>query len=292
MELKKGITFHSTSSDILDAISINSGIIHHSEKVTEKVKYGTLSFTPLFEDNAFIPKRDWRKLNIKEMINLQSKGKRNDYKTIYIGDIPENLRILFQKMNLGDCKSREDVIIKFKENIENTIRVSNATNDFLTAISEGNSFKFHYLGANLPNLEVVACDTTVMPLNYREEDKMYMGIHNDGTKFVSTHQLSKLGNRLTINLGKEERSFFFINLTLTQVLNMLKKKISIIDNEINIVNISKYFFKYFPDYPVIKIRQKPYQFYIAPTDNCFHDGSTYGSNELDIIIVYFGAFQY
>lgn len=59
---------------------------------------------------------------------------------------------------------------------------------------------------------------------------------------------------------------------------------------INIENISENFFYNFPDYPILKIKQKPFEFYIAPTDNCIHDGSTFDNTELDITITYLGKF--
>jgi hypothetical protein len=78
---------------------------------------------------------------------------------------------------------------------------------------------------------------------------------------------------------------------MIQAFNMLKKKVSLNENDINIANIPQIFFKYFSDYPVLKIDLKPYQYYIAPTDNCFHDGSTLGNVNLDICLIYFGSFQ-
>ena len=51
------------------------------------------------------------------------------------------------------------------------------------------------------------------------------------------------------------------------------------------------FFKYFPDYPVLKIEQKPYEYYIAPTDNCIHDGATLERRSLDIVMTYLGHFK-
>lgn len=71
---------------------------------------------------------------------------------------------------------------------------------------------------------------------------------------------------------------------------MIKEKINVDKIKIEIHNIAKYFFSLYPNYPVIRIAQEPYQYYIAPTDNCFHDGSTLGNKRLDITMVYFGEF--
>ncbi|WP_445721844.1 hypothetical protein [Flavobacterium sp.] len=50
------------------------------------------------------------------------------------------------------------------------------------------------------------------------------------------------------------------------------------------------FFKYYPDYPVFKLKIKPFQYYIAPTDNYIHEGTTSRKNEIDISITYLGYF--
>lgn len=292
MKIKRGIMLHNKFLKGSDSIFINSGVVHHTEQLQENINFNGIVFKPTYDEDAYLPKRDWRKLNTEEIRILQSNTKRNDSNTIYLGELPDDLKKLYQNMKLTDCKSRDEVFVKFRENKKATIELNSSMANFLMTLSNNKPFKIHFLGSNFPNLEVVACDTTVLPKGYTEKDMRFLGIHNDGTQYVSTYKLYASGNRLTINLGNQDRYFFFINITLTQALNMLKEKINIKEYEIDITNIAKYFFKYFPDYPVIKINQEPYHYYIAPTDNCFHDGSTLGNTDLDVIIVYFGAFQF
>jgi hypothetical protein len=50
----------------------------------------------------------------------------------------------------------------------------------------------------------------------------------------------------------------------------------------------------FPTYPVLRLRVKPGEAYIAPTDNLIHDGSSVGKQFPDITIHnlgYFGVAQ-
>lgn len=290
MKMIRGIRLHNQTAGGSNCVSINTGVLHHAGLEKHAVNYEGLAFVPAFEEKAFLPKKNWRPLDATELKVLKPTGSHNVGNTICIGDIPEDLKLLFQQLHLDKCRSRDDVFAVFRDNPETTTKINTATDLFLQRKSGGQPYKFHYLGTNLPDLEVVACDTTVMPAGYKEEDKRYMGIHNDGTKYVSPYQLHKLGNRLTINLGTEPRSFLFVNLTIVQALNKLKQVMNIDEHKIDIINIAEYFFKYFPDYPVVKITQQPYQYYIAPTDNCFHDGSTLGMKSLDIILVYFGMF--
>jgi hypothetical protein len=243
----------------------------------------------VYEDDAYVVKRDWRSLTADEIKCLQANGQRNDYNTVYLGDIPEPIKNLFRKLKLGDAESREEVMEKLKQNAENTRKLNDAINAFLRPISGYKPFHFHCLGINFPNIEMVACNTTQLPPGHHPRDVRYMGLHNDGTVKMTIHTAHKFGNRISINLGNEPRYFLFVNLSMIQALNMLKKKMDI--KKVHIGNIPQMFFKHFPNYPVIRVQQKPYQYYIAATDNCFHDGSTLGNHTLDICFVYFGAFQ-
>ncbi|MDB5285483.1 MAG: hypothetical protein JWR05_432 [Mucilaginibacter sp.] len=291
MQLKKGIKLHSLASDGYDSVFINSGTIPADKLALEKVDFGDFNFTPLFRDNAYVPKKDWKCLNRIEIKAIQSNDERRDYNTIYIGDTSDNLKGIFRRLEIEDLKSRQEVMSSIKEKPELIKELSREMQRFLLHIANGKPFHFHCIAANLPNLEMVACDVSKLPPNFTVPQKKYNGLHNDGTKFMSIHSTYKYGNRITINLGKQSRIFYFINLTLIQVINMLKQQINVKEHNVNVHNIAACFFKYFPDYPVIKLIQKPYQYYIAPTDNCFHDGSTLGNAALDINMVYFGSFK-
>ncbi len=291
MDLKSGIRLHNLFTDGYDSVFINSGTLPYREQALEKVDFQGMNFTPLFEDDAYLPKRDWRSLSSNEINRLQADENRKEYNTIYVGDLPGNLKESLQKLELVDSKNREEVMKRFNANPEVVQSVSAEIQHFLSPISNNKPFHFHCIAANLPNLEMVACDITRLRPNFTVPEKRYIGLHNDGTQFMTLHTTYKFGNRITINLGKQTRIFYFVNLTMIQALNMLKKKIDVKKHQLTIYNIPAYFFKYFPDYPVIKILQKPYQYYIAPTDNAFHDGSTLGNTALDINMVYFGAFR-
>ncbi|SEB97333.1 hypothetical protein SAMN04489761_2135 [Tenacibaculum sp. MAR_2009_124] len=294
MEIRKGIRLHSTIDNVFNDIRINSGTTHHLNQEKSSVSYLDWNFVPNYEDKAYVAKRNWRKLLAKEIEVLKPKPseERNYYNTIYFGDLPGELKGVFEELKFAESLYPDDVLGKMKQHQELTMKLSSYMQRYLMDFANNLPFHFHFIGANLPNIDMVACDTTVLPEGYTEEDKKYMGIHNDGAEPTTVHGSYKSGNRFTINLGAETRYFLFVNLSLTQAYNMLRKEKNIAKEKINLVNISELFFKHFPDYPVIRIPQKPYQYYIAPTDHCFHDGSTYGMKNLDVVMIYFGKFQY
>lgn len=289
-QMKKGIGIHSRLSDSFDTMHINSGVIHHSKHQGDAVNYEQYSFLPLYIDEAYIPKRDWKSLNKEEKRVLNPHSNLKDYNHIYLGELPQKAKELFRKIDFSNCKNREDVMACFAKDQGLTMALNTELNNFLSSISNNKPFHLHCITTNLPNVEMVACDITRLPENFTIEEKKYMGLHNDGTQYMTLHTTHKFGNRICINIGTETRYFLYMNLSMIQVYNLLKKKTDI--SKLTVYNVAETFFKHYPDYPVIKIKQEPYQYYIAPTDNCFHDGSTLGNKELDINMVYFGNFTH
>ncbi|WDF57306.1 hypothetical protein [Mucilaginibacter sp. KACC 22063] len=289
MEVKKGIVLNNLLPEGWGSVYINSGTTHYRNHNLQRVQFSDWDFVPLFHDNAYVPKHDWRSLSTKES-NLLAGNSKRCHNTITIGDISPQLKELFEQLKITDLTSREAVMDRIKSNSTVVKGISEAMQQFLDPLSQGLPFNFNCIAANLPNLELVACDVSKLHPGFTIPERKYVGLHNDGTKSMKIHTMHKRGNRMTINLGKQSRIFYFINLTLLQAYTMLKRKLTPADENITIYNIAPLFFKAFPDYPVFKVIQKPYEFYIAPTDNCFHDGSTLGNSTLDINMVYFGSF--
>lgn len=290
LKLKKGIGLYSSLQDGFDRVYINSGTLPYKEQELQPIKFGNWDFVPLFHDKAYVPRHDWRALAPIELAQLNVNTRQQDYNSIFIGDTPAELKQIFEELEITDLTSREEVMARIRERGTIVKKMSDGLQNFLFPKANNKPFKFNCIAANLPNLELVACDISKLHPGFTVPERKYEGLHNDGTKFMKIHTVHKAGNRITINLGKQSRFFYFINLSLIQVFNMIKSKLTFEDEKISIYNIAPYFFKYFPDYPVIKIIQKPYEYYIAPTDNCFHDGSTLGNTSLDINMVYFGSF--
>ena len=293
MEIKRQLMIYNSLPEGENALTINSGTLHHSKQKAATVNYLDEKFTPEYIEKAYVNKRDWRKLTSEELDLLKPDESRNDFNTIYLGVIPEDLKNCFEELKLKESKDREEVFEKLGDQPELVQRVTQLLDTFLQPMSNNKRFDFHCIGVNYPNIELVACDTTMLPKGYKQADKRFLGMHNDGTQQMTINTAHEFGNRISINLGKDARYFLFVNLSLMEAYSMLEETMNPDDLKyVTIATIPEYFFKYFPDYPVLRVEQKPYQYYIAPTDNCFHDGSTLGGKHLDICIVYFGYFQY
>lgn len=290
MELKEGIGFISNLSGGSPEIQINSGVVHHSDFKKDKVNYEGIEFISLYEDDAYLPKNNWRNLRSEEIKRLNISNSRKDYNTIFVGEIPNSIKEILKNLELSSIKYERDFYDRIYTEKENIQELNNQINLFLDKISDNKPFAFRCFGINVPGLEIISHHKSKIHSENSFIDIRHIGLHNDGDRKMTLSTAYKTGNRVSINIGKDDRYFLFINLTLIQIVNLLRKKMGKEIEKVNIANIPTYFFKYFPDYPIIRIKQKPYQFYIAPTNNCLHDGSTIGASHLDMSIIYFGHF--
>ncbi|MCJ8153909.1 hypothetical protein MKJ01_09090 [Chryseobacterium sp. SSA4.19] len=287
-KLKPGIKIYSDYNG--GTLQINSGVLHHTQQESNEFIFRGEKFLQQYEPEAYLPKRDWRTPDAEEYkIIIGDHKNKKDYNSVFTGELPENIRSLFSELDLGTSITEEEVFNKFRQHKELVDQINIHINEFLQRISLA-PFRFMSLATNYANSEIVSLDKRRMPAGYSINDLQFIGVHKDSSKNMTLHNSHTFGNRITFNLGQESRYLLLMNLSMIQAYNMIKKEIDLKENEVNNKNITSYFMKLFPDYPMLKIEHKPHHFYIAPTDNCFHDGSTLGSTSLDIVMIYLGKF--
>jgi hypothetical protein len=273
MMLRRGIVIRSDLPNFEEQLTINTGTSPAVDEVN-------ISYTP----NSFIPKRDWQPLNgkAKAMLFDHSNGQqaRN---IIRVGKVPNMIKKTFRKIKLHECTNPDDVYPTVREHEEIVKHLATELDSFFEQFSSNKQYKFHRITRAMPNRDTITC-------HYRNEQFTYIGLHVDRSRLYKLHTAYQSGNRISINLGKESRCLATVNLSLIQAYNMIRRKISR-GTTITPQNIGNLFFQHYPDYPVIKIEIKPYQFYIAPTDNFFHDATTMGMKSIDITLVYTGNFD-
>ncbi|MDB5285481.1 MAG: hypothetical protein JWR05_430 [Mucilaginibacter sp.] len=274
MNLKEGLRIYSHIDNVSEQFFINSGTTPATEKTG-------LYYNP----GSYVPINDWRKLTQEETnLLFRKKSEQNFSRGIGIGTIPENLKKSLISLRLDECVMPDDVYPKVREQEELVKSITKELEMFFNLFSSTRYFKFHRITRAMPNRETITC-------HYIDEKFIYIGLHIDQSKVFTIHTAYKSGNRISINLSRETRSLAFINLSVIQIYNMIKKKADL--NNVMVVpdNIGHLFFKHYPEYPAVKMDLKPYQYYIAPTDNFLHDATTLGNENIDITIVYTGVFD-
>jgi hypothetical protein len=290
MLLKRGIRIINSLRQQQEAVTINSGICYAEQVSIPEVNFSEVKFTPQFQKGAVLAKTDWRSLSPKEWNILQPGQEVTDHNTVFLGDLPDSLIQKFKSLPLLECKRVEDIYYAFRKNEGLAKELNDELNTFLNSMANNKPFKFRCFGVSYPNLFSVSGEFRHLPKNHAPTDVRYIGFHNDCTEEMSIHTAHRFGNRISMNFGREAREFLFVNLSLIQAYNMVKAEGLNLISEINLVTLPKLFFEVFPEYPILRIKLEPYQYYIAPTDNCFHDGRTLGNTAFDMTMIFFGTF--
>jgi hypothetical protein len=278
MVLTKGITVLSKKG-IKGRIQINSGV----QKALGYDIYNQMQFS----ENAMKPKRDWRKITDKEYKLIVTESHKNPSSMVSIHSLPSKIINLFKKLDLASSIHNNDAHSKFAQKKDIASLLSEALDSYLNRYSIKGHAKLHALVVMPTSLET----TSFYYSDKNPEVKEYLGIHLDTSTEFKVYNGRYAKNRILINLGAEDRYFLFVNLTVNQLYKKLQT-VKINTKKIDVGNLGESFFKAFPNYPILKITLKPYEFYIAPTDNCLHDGTTMDKTKNDVSISFLGNFRH
>lgn len=251
-------------------LKINSGIYFASDKSSACGKY-------LY--NGYLPVPDWRPLNFGEKNILTSNVDiKNRVSTISTGKISKELFDYSRFIGVHELSSLDDTTAFTKSGIYEAFR-RKIFDFFYDYIETPENLCMLKLSCQCAALEVSTFNTDTQRL---------LGLHFDSWNPLDSLQRNLSRNRMCINFGKEPRDFIFINLTLPTMIKKSKIDIKKIKENNDILHI---FFSRFPKYSVKKLTINPGQYYIAPTENIPHDGSTAGKIHPDIFLTILGYFK-
>lgn len=149
-------------------------------------------------------------------------------------------------------------------------------------IVEG-SLDFHGVTFDPPGLHTVSIDPRV--------DKL-VGLHVDYWERKNISERHTCRTRMCVNIGREDRHFLYINLSVVQMREMLKSKGQVLTTPEEAGLIGQSFLAAFPEYPVVKLLISPGEAYIAPTENILHDASSISAKTHTLHTAFRGQFRF
>jgi len=259
-----------------DAIEFSSGIVR------AKLQYEALPYWV----RAFAPKLPWRKPSDSELdLLLGSIDAAEPGKWIQVIKIPEKITSLFESARIA---SREPTDQKLREYTASAAcrEAIQQTVEFASSLAWPEHPKVDRGGVffKAPGLP------TTTPRNYPE----LLGLHIDTAyKDVPFEGRNYAPGRISINLGLDDRFLLFVSASLDEIRELLAERKIQYPEEPSFVTheFRSAFMSNFPDFPVVKVRIRPGEAYIAPTENLIHDGCTLGQTHFDVQFSACGHFQ-
>jgi hypothetical protein len=212
-----------------------------------------------YEDGARLPCEPWRRPTAEEAQGLITTEISHDLaNSVAIVRVPNDL-------SRDDCEIIRNVT---PETLETALLRP------LRRICELGE-PLHCVGAsaNPANLKTVTINCDINRFN---------GLHVDNWDRIGLNLRHLATNRICINIGRGDRYFMFLPVSLMDIANFLAKEMGPDwETPRRYTEIGRQFMERFPDVPVVRCRLAPGEAYIAPTENLVHDGSSIGQSEID-----------
>jgi hypothetical protein len=122
--------------------------------------------------------------------------------------------------------------------------------------------------------------------------RQFIGLHIDENDVVPVNTKMDVRNRFSVNLGRNDRYLMFINLTIVDLYRACKGYDPTPNLFYSVSQLTEEFFALYPTYPVIRLRIRPGEAYIAPSQNIIHDAYNPESSHPDITLNFIGHFNY
>ena len=269
MRLRKGIQIllPKDESNNNARISLSSGTEPASVSNSFGFKYGK---------NAFLPKGPWRSPDAQELQLLLREDPCDEISScLGIIKIPDAVFNPILDLGIGKVGSLHE--FKAASQSKGFKEIEAALVNYVT-------------GFRIADKEIQVFAPTLGPpglptATFDHGNLVYLGMHLDSWDKMPLDVRHQASNRISINIGLEDRFFLFVNLPMAVVLKMLPKDHS------NSQNMVSNFLAANSEYPIVKVRVRPGEAYIAPTENIIHDGCTLERKSPDIHVTVRGFFR-
>lgn len=227
------------------------------------------------KEPAYLPIENWRKLTSNELNSiLASEEDKLNYQTI------------------GLIKLSEEFITEFKiDQIRQLLLknnyMGNVSNQFPNEIKalENYSKNYQIISEKQKVIGISCSNTSDEAVTFDYDSKCFIGLHIDSWFNEKVSERFQSKNRICYNLGFEDRYLIFSNIP---VVSMLHRSTT---EKLSARETIRHFLRKTPELKCFKLRIRPFEGYIFPTENLIHEGKNKNNHTIDITFTTISYFQ-
>jgi len=262
------VNLHSSISDPLEQrLELSAGVEQAEGFVDEGGPYLSASW---------VPRNPWRTLRGSELSSWLANGAYDPSRTVGLLRLDERVLRAFHRAGF------DGVIQTWQaQALHGSPLMMTATHTLARSVSP-----FLLSDAGLAMTEVIPQPPKLRTTTQHRLDKSFrIGLHLDNWERAPLSARGQCGNRICVNLGVEDRFFLFINRTVRGLCAAIKQRIDPLSPK----KLGESYLRDHTDHPVARLRVRPGEAYVAPTENLLHDASTEGQTRLDLAITLRGS---
>jgi hypothetical protein len=241
-----------------------------------------------YECGAIIPRSPWSSLNAREQNALLTPrlSKPNSSFIMILKLPPKQISMFRELQNAAGTGNKKEVYRYI------------STRSFTANIKAFTAYlERHYqcAGKDSKIKEVeggILINSPGMPTTTRHPTtRKLVGLHLDDWSRLPLDNRKNAENRMCVNLGSQDRHFLFLNLLIDQVYKAVAHYCDQpLPEDAAGTDTARKFLRLFPLYPICRLRLRPGDAYIAPTEQVVHDGSSLNMSGLDVTLSLRGRF--
>lgn len=269
---------------LLDGVRVILPTESDSQRATRLLVSEGTAAPPLFEADgppyrpeAIVPRLPWRiptaaerALLIQQTFTSRTEG------CVAVVRLDPTVLDLFNGLGLDDVETLQQV-----EAVRQNPKTQRALLDVAKILGEA----YSTVGSKFTCLGISAYKPGQRTVSYDHRIQRRVGLHLDTWDDANLDARALSRNVLLINLGRSDRYFLYVNVSLSAMGALLSDTIA----DANL--LAETFMRRLPGYSVVKVRVAPGEAYVAPVQGVIHDGCTDGSQHMDIHAVYLGSFR-
>lgn len=219
--------------------------------------HGADANVPPYVDGARVPALPWRRPTDEESARLWSEDAPEAHGAVGIVRLlgPAMVQLLEgQKDSIGRCDDATSLKHPLVAVLLDAVRKARVASRAVFSAR---------IGRDQPGLQTT---TRAVDRDAR------IGLHFDRWDNLPVAELGAASNRISLNLGPEDRYFVFLNETASRMSARLEE--AGVSARADVREIGMAFMNTFPDHAVVRLRLRPGEAYVAPTENLLHDGTS------------------
>lgn len=284
--IRRGVVvFLGGADDCADRVQLSSGTTASPAATSEGAVY---------EEGAMIPLPSWRSLTMADRKVLLAESCPEHYGYgISVISLPTELLDPFWPLRLAAAQYRTEEQLSPVIGNEDCSAGADAIIDYLRQRFQCSDFDEHgalhgRIYARSPSRQTISLDPDTRALVGLHVDSWYR--HEFG---IDRRMFAP--NRVCINLGSDDRFFLFLNIPIGQMHEIVRDTNAdsahgYDPSSVGPSCVARAFMRLFPAYPVVRVRIRPGEAYVAPTENIAHDGSSVGTDATDVTLSVRGRF--
>lgn len=232
-----------------------------------------------FRTPAVVPVQDFRPLRLEEqaqvLLTAEQAASAAPAETLVVLRMPPEVLAPFERLGLRGAESLERC-----EHLLHSPAQGEALEEAALALWPyiADPTGFRVLGICTQAPDMLGTTTHIDERGHAT----FSGLHIDDWDARSIGDRQGCGRQMSINLGRCDRFLVFSPLPVAAIAARLGRDPHTEPGRYTELCVD--FLRQHPGHPLLKVRVRPGEAYIAPTENVIHDGSTRGSDAPDITL--------